>query len=584
MKEVIILLISLFAIGVGGYSYWRSKQLKVNLEKRESEMKRRMYEIAILKELGDRIGYSLNVENIIDIITGSLHQFLEFGVTSYMLFEQDKIIFKIHLEKSVSRSFVDDIKKRMLGSLSALLNKDFAKTRIEEIVSGAITVEEVNEPVRSFFNIPLIIGEKVVGVLTIAHTKNGLYKEEEMTILYKIVKQASMAVTRLQNVVEIEEEKLNAMVESMIEGVVMTDKSYKVIVVNPAAKKVVGIEKKEDASIFDFIDSLEGKFDIRGKLEESVKLDKILTSEDVLINDHFYQIAVSPVKSNLGENKDTLGGVVIFHDITHEKEVEQMREDFTHMIVHELRSPLNSSSKMIELIKGGSAKKEKESEYLGDIDKSITEMLELVNNLLDAAKVNSGKFEIAKQPFNIKEVIDQRVSFFKDIAESEKIELSSVYGEGLPEKLEFDRSRIFQTLNNYITNSLKYSDSGAKVTIQAIMHKQGEDVKKEAKLAGINWFIKDSNKKLSNLPNSVLVGVTDNGMGIPKQHINELFSKFKQLIDTGQEGKKKGTGLGLTIVKGIIEAHGGIVGVESIEGEGSTFYFTLPVNNLDTKK
>jgi len=92
-----------------------------------------------------------------------------------------------------------------------LLNQDMSKLPVNEVVTGAIIDEESKEFVRSFFNIPLVIGKKVVGVLTVAASKEGLYKEEEMTLLYKLVKQASKAVTRLQEVVETEQSKLNAM-------------------------------------------------------------------------------------------------------------------------------------------------------------------------------------------------------------------------------------------------------------------------------------------------------------------------------------------------------------------------------------
>src|SRR3989339_181427 len=279
---IIISLVAILAFGAGLFLFIQTKQLKKTFTKKEQEMGRRMYELAILKELGERIGYSLNVQNIIDIITGSLHQFIEYQVVSYMLLQPEKVIFKIHLEESVSRKFIKDIKTRMLKSLSALLNKEFSESQVEEVLTGAVIIDEIESPVQSFFNIPLVIGEKVVGVLTVAHSNPGLYKEEETTILYKITRQASEAVTRLQDVITNEQKKLSAMVESMSEGVVMTDNDYRILVANPAMKQILHIEK-EEITIFDFIDNLEGKFDIRGKLEESVKLDKILSVTEVLL-------------------------------------------------------------------------------------------------------------------------------------------------------------------------------------------------------------------------------------------------------------------------------------------------------------
>ncbi len=123
-----------------------------------------MYELAILKELGDRVGYSLNIQNIIDIITGSLHQFIDYSAVSYMLLEPEEIIFKVHLEKSISRDFIDEVKDRMLKSLSALLDKKLSAKQVQEVLSGAILTENIETPVKSFFNIPLVIGDKVVGV------------------------------------------------------------------------------------------------------------------------------------------------------------------------------------------------------------------------------------------------------------------------------------------------------------------------------------------------------------------------------------------------------------------------------------
>lgn len=578
MQNIIIIGVAVFSLFLAFFLYWQSHQLKIKIEKREREMHRRMYELAILKELGDRIGYSLNVQNIIDIITGSLHQFIEYSAVSYMFIEPEKIIFKIHLEKSVSRSFIDDIKDRMLKSLAALLNKDFAKSRIEEVLSGAVLVEELEEPVQSFFNIPLVIAEKVVGVLTIAHTKSGLYKEEEMTILYKIVRQASQAVTRLEEVVKAEERKLNAMVESMTEGVVMTDKSYRVMVANPVAKKAAGLENKEDVSIFDFIEALGEKFDIRGKLEESVKLEKVLTSKDIFIKDRFYQIYISPVRSSLGVNKEEIiGGVVIFHDITHEKEVEKLRDDFTSMIVHDLRSPLDGVKKMIEVMTQRKISAERKREYLQLVYSNSSKMLELVNNILDVAKSESGKFEIIKAPSDIREVIKERVNFYKTSAQQARMSIKFQLDKKLPREINFDNRRISQVLDNFISNAIKYNRAGGQIIVQALIHKKGENLNIEAEEAGIKWMLKDEVKNLVKPPNSLITAVTDNGIGIALHDLPQLFSKFKQIKTSGLIENKIGTGLGLVVVKGIIEAHGGIVGVESEEKMGSTFYFTLPL-------
>ncbi len=538
-----------------------------------------MYELAILKEIGDRVGYSLDVQQIIDIITSSLHQFIEYAAVSYMIIEPEKVIFKMHLERSVHRRFVVEVRDRMLGSLGALLDREFKKDSVQELLSGAILIEDLDQPVRSFFNIPLVIADKVVGVLTVADTKTGLYKEEEMTILYKLIQQASKAVTRLQEVVKTEQEKINAMVESMEDGVVMTDADYRILVINPAAKRIIGQEKKEEITIFDFIDNLGGKMDMRGRLEESVKLKKSFVSDRFELRDKFYQSFVFPVKTMSALNEgEVLGGVVIFHDVTREVELERVREDFTSMIVHELRTPLSGIQKASELLKKPVSKKTtiNTKQYVDIIYQNSSGMLDLVNDILDAAKLQAGKFEITAEPADITDVVLNRISFFDISAKDRHIKLGLVASDNVPKATPFDVQRIKQVLNNLISNSLKFTAEGGAVTVSAFMHEPGSPINDETKKAKIQLADLLPDDGFSKLPHSLVVTVTDTGVGIDAGNIPKLFSKFKQLDTNAVVPNIKGTGLGLAIAKGIIKVHGGIIGVVSKVGVGSTFYFTLP--------
>ncbi len=578
---VISVLLALGGLATSIYFVVKDRQAKAVLAKREQDVSRRMYELAILKELGDRIGYSLDVQQIIDIIINSLHQFIDYSAVSYMLLGPEKLIFKMHLERSVHQRFVNDIKDRMLGSLSALLDREFNKKDVKEIISGAIIIEELDEPVRSFFNIPLVIDEKVVGVLTVADTKTGLYKEEEMTILYKIIQQASKAVTSLQGVVKSEQAKVNAMVESMADGVVMTDIDYRIMVVNPSARAIIGLPQKESLTIFDFIDNLEGKFDIRGKLEESVKLNKPFKSEEVLIRDKFYRIFVFPVNATIGgeiDEKNAVGGVVIFHDVTAERAVEQIREQFTSMIVHELRTPLSGINKISELLRAGdpALTKQEVDEYIRMISVNSTSMLDLVNDILDVAKLEAGKFDVKKEPTDIRKVIDNRVEFFKVSANDAKLSLESHYDPELPEQIPLDPSAVKQVLNNLISNALKFTKASGSVALYAVHHKVGGKVSDEFARLGRNVSVALPEDKFVNTPESVIVAVSDTGSGINPAGQKELFNKFKQLDNRAETGIK-GTGLGLAIAKGIAEEHGGSIGVVSEIGVGSVFYFVLPL-------
>jgi len=411
--------------------------------------------------------------------------------------------------------------------------------------------------------------------VTVASKESGFYKEEEIDILYKISQQATEAVMRLQMVVEQEKSKLNAMVASMADGVIMTDMDFKVLVVNPAARKVAGSENKSDPSIADFTLCLRGKFDLRDKIEESIRLEKVFVSDEISLHSGFFQIIISPVK----DRWKSLGCVIVFRDITREKEIQKIKDDFTSMIVHELRSPLDSIKKMIELIRMSEVKKQKQEECFKMIYSSSSDMLSLVNNILDVAKIEAGKFELVKQPSDIKETVKRRISFFDIAAKDAKVELISQFGKDLPDKVEFDPHMISEVLNNLISNAIKFNKENGSIIIQVLVHKNGKSIENEAKDSKINWFIKND---ITAIPDSLIVAVTDTGAGIASEQINKLFNKFFQVKSAFAQ--KGGTGLGLAIIKSIVESHGGVVGAESVEGQGATFYFSLPINAAEIRE
>lgn len=553
--------------------------------KEKAEVWRRLYEISILKEIGERTGYSLNVEEILQIITGSLRQFIDYSAVSYIVVYPEKFKLNMHFEQSVDNGFKEEVRSRMLAALSALLDKEVAVEKVEEVISGAIFVDDFPKKVESFFNIPLVIGGKLSGLLTVSHSKPGLYKEEDMTILYKITNQASMAVTRLQEVVAMEQGRLNAMVESMDDGVLMVDREYRVMVANPSAKKIISFNPpaggNQDITIFDFVDFLGGKFDIHGKLEKTLSQGESCLSDRIEIAGLYFEIGVCPVKHQVAKGEEsTFGAVVVFHNITKDVELERVREDFTSMIVHELRSPLDGMKKIIELVVSGAIKKSspKFKEYIGMLHENSASMLELVNDILDYSKLRAGKFEINEREASVKEVVEDRVEFYKALANTKNIKLSSfVDGDLASKRMVFDDHAVKQVINNFVSNSLKFTPEKGEVKILAfIFHPEevlAEKISKEIKSlpAPISAGDIKADKK------SVVVAVSDSGIGIKEENIGELFATYKQLSSGSFYSETKGTGLGLAIAKGIAESHGGAVGLVSKENHGSSFFFTMPV-------
>ncbi|MCL5435813.1 MAG: ATP-binding protein [Patescibacteria group bacterium] len=573
-----VFLLGIFTVVVITIFLFQYRHLRRSLWIREQEMTRRMYQLSILRELGERIGYSLKIEKIVEVIVGSLRRLLDYSTVAYMLVATNaegktRITFNINLEKPVHKKFIENVKGSMLVSLNALLSSKFSTDDIDETVSGTITDPTSEEAVGSFFNVPIVIAGAPTGLLNIAATEKGLYHGKEVEILYTIMNQASDAVSKLEVVLRIEKGKLNSMVSSMADGVLMIDNQKQLIVINPRAKEMLGLTK-ERVAIFDILDALANQIDLRTKLEESLVADKVIVVPPFNLNAIFLQVLISPVKDDAN---NLLGEVVIFHDITKEKELEKMREDFTSMMVHELRSPLTGIRSIAGLLATPTVKSDdkKYQEFISLISSNSADMLGLVNDLLDVAKLEAGKFQILKKQSDIKTVVEQRVASFKTLAEQNSLTLASKIDASVPAVFEFDEHKIAQVLNNFISNAIKFTVAGGNITVSAFLLPAGKDLAKSVVERSLVWpGIKSG---VSWPADQVIVATTDTGSGIPTDKLGKLFNKFVQL-ESSARSEKKGTGLGLVISKGIVEAHRGTIGVFSEEGEGTTFYIALPLS------
>lgn len=339
--------------------------------------------------------------------------------------------------------------------------------------------------------------------------------------------------------------ELSLYLENLPDGLLLFTNENHLLFINRAARHLLGI-KKEVPVAYEVNGLLERRFDFRSRLEESLNLGHPVRLDTVTVGDFILRIIIVPVKES--EASRPLGVVVVLSDRTAERLAEKMREDFTAMMVHELRAPLTTVHGASDtLLKDFNIMKKEDIETsLRLIRGSSSSMLSLVNDLLDVAKLESGKFEVIKEEADLRPLLREQVDSFRPLAREKSLTLELVMPESLP-KLSFDVVRLEDVLNNLLSNAIKFTKRGGI----SISVKLGEG--------------------------EVVVAVKDSGRGIPPEEISQLFSKYKQLKQPPSLEEQRGTGLGLVIVKGIVEAHGGRTWVKSRVGEGSTFYFSLPL-------
>jgi signal transduction histidine kinase len=519
------------------------------LKQKEIQYKQHLYETTILREIQDRIGYSLDTEKVTDVITGSLDNLFPYSTVSSMIIKNDKIIFKTHIRENISHSFLAQLKQSMTNSLSALLNESLP-TFIDENITGVPVDDTSTGTFASFFHIPLIVNDKIVGLISIASVQPKLYNEPEMTILYKITNVASNALSRLQDVLNIEKGKILSMITSLDDGVFMVDINSQITVINTAAKEFLNINK-DQPSIIDVLSSLPNTYNFGEKIEQSILKNQKIEEKEIELNDKTLQIIITPVVENTHTaTPRVIGAAVLLHDISLEKSLAKMKEDFTNIIVHELRSPLTAIKASTELlITQQDLKEEDHKKLLKLIHNSSNKMLDEVALILDAAKMEAGLFTLNKTKADLKKLIEEKVEIFQSEAQNKKIALRTDFDTNIP-MFDFDQIHLGQVINNLLSNSLKFTPAGGVITISTHL-----------------------------LTDKVQITVTDTGIGIAKDKQSQLFSKFVQLQ---KPNATIGTGLGLYIVKGIAEAHGGDVKLESESGKGTSITVTIPMNATQT--
>ncbi len=351
---------------------------------------------------------------------------------------------------------------------------------------------------------------------------------------------------QLKKYTDMQADKINAILFSIADGIIMADYSGRVILSNRKAKELLGIdisEKLEDKNIRDIIK----RGEISVSLKEVIETKETIVKEIDLSHDNnlkFLRTDTSLVSHS--ESGRELGTVTVIRDITFEKEIEGLKEDFIHSITHDLRSPMTAIRGFLEFLLDGSAGEinEQQKEFLEIIDNSSGKLLGMINDILDVAKLDSGTMPVEIVAMDIFDTAKFVADSLMSQAKKDKINLQVVKESELKE-LHADKNLIHRVLTNLVSNALKFTPENGEIKI----------------------LLLDTGDKIQ-------ITVSDTGRGMPEEYLDKIFDKFQQV--TGSEGRSKGTGLGLTITKQIVELHKGKIWVESELNRGSKFIFWIP--------
>jgi PAS domain S-box-containing protein len=535
---------------------------KVNKEKEEELAK-----MTALMEISIVINSTRYLKQLLKIIMQSAERVMQAEASSVFLIDRqtDELYFEVATgpkEEEVKKIRLkkgEGIAGWVASTGASLLVPDVSKDlRFAKRVDA-----ETRFITRSILCVPLKVRNQIIGVVQVVNRLGAeSFSESEIKFLEALASQAAIAIENanlyehleeraeqlnkeLKKVninLAIEKQRIESIVQSMEDAVIAVDRENKIVMANRLAEKVFSIRSeqvinkaiKESISNSEVIDNFSKVLSSKSSLREEV-IFKIGNRE------HVFAAVFAPIIDELGE---TAGTVAVFRDITESKEIDRMKTDFLNMVSHELRTPLTPIQAYSELIMMRNLDAEKIKSYACIINKETLRLGALIGDLLDLSRIDAGKgLSLSPEEVDFKELLNTVYNTFKSASARHRISLTA---PEKAEKITIDRNKIIQVMSNLLSNAVKYSPDGGDIHIT----------------------MEDRN-------NRIYISVSDQGLGMPRDALPIIFEKFYR-VDSPAVKKIGGTGIGLSIVKYIVELHNGGITVESEEGKGSKFTFFIP--------
>ncbi|MFO7952792.1 MAG: ATP-binding protein [Bacillota bacterium] len=364
---------------------------------------------------------------------------------------------------------------------------------------------------------------------------------DELALLAENIKEMGLSLRNKMEQILWEKNKLETVVSSMSSGIILADHRLNIEMINQAAEKLLDISHQ----------------DVKGRPLQNVVRYNLLHAnlksalaegKPRMIELNIYYphslILETYILPVTGAENEVIGVLILFHEVTHLRSIEKMRSDFVANVSHELRTPLTNVRGYMETIMHERLSREQLIEFLKVIDQETRRLTGLVDDLLDLARIENEKGFVKKEAVNLKEMINEALARVEELCAEKEI---TIEFSGSPENILVagNHDWLCQAVVNILENSIKHGGPGSSVKIA-----------------------------VASKDNTVVVEIEDNGPGIPEKDLPYIFERFYR-VDKARSRKSGGTGLGLSIVKHIMEAHGASYTLDSTEGKGSVFRFTL---------
>jgi signal transduction histidine kinase len=501
-------------------------------------------------------------QDLDEILASALRTTLEVvGVDAgevYLIDEQTREL-RLHARQGLSAAFLAD--EAVLGPGECLCG--LAVDSQQVVVATDIESHPfrsraacMREGFHSLMCLPLRARGEVLGLLNVQSRAPRAFSAADEELMTAIGNQIGIALANARLIDDAEQRRatLDGVMNSLVDGLILVDRRGRIEFANPRAEQMLGLPTL--TMVGQTVEAVDGR--IAGRLAATQSLPFPLQSaaadsdgstgvEFALAAPARRTVQVRPFPIQ-GARGDRLGLGLLLRDITHEKELDEMKSQLLSTVSHELRTPLASIKGFATTLLRDDVDWDEASrhEFLAIIDQESDRLAELISNLLDMSRIEAGTLRLDPELIDVRPIVKETAAGFQALTHVHRLRVR------LPASLPLawaDPRRIRQVVGNLLENAIKYSPEGGDITIAVEV-----------------------------LADSLHLSVADEGLGIPPEHVERVFDRFFQ-VDSASTRDVGGSGLGLSICKAIIEAHRGQIWVESQVGIGSTFHFALPLSS-----
>ncbi len=479
------------------------------------------------------ITQSLNLEEDQSNIRIEPHNLHRIWVLSTPIKSGDKVIGAIYLVAKIENVFTQ--MKTINGIFATGTGIALAITAI----LGILLAQTITRPIVDMRKQALAMAKGNFS------RKVKVYGQDEIGTLAMTFNNLTKKLQEAQAMTEGERRKLSSVLSYMTDGVIATDRKGRVILINDPAAEMLNVSRETVLS--QPIVSLLG-------LTDTNTFEDLLEEKESLILDYSTKKEPYILRANFSviqkETGFVNGLIAVLHDITDQEKIDAERREFVANVSHELRTPLTTMRSYLEALADGAWKDEEIAPNFLEVTRTETErMIRLVNDLLQLSKLDSTDYRLNKEWVNFVDFYHRIIDRF-EMAKQQNVS----FKRQLPDHaifVEIDEDKMTQVLYNIISNAMKYSPEGGQIT----------------------FSIKEEEEK-------IIVSVSDQGVGIPKENISKIFDRFYR-VDKARTRKLGGTGLGLAIAKEMVNVHGGMIWAASEEGKGTEISFSLPYEQTE---